>query len=99
MMDDKQVKKISNMPTGTRIRVGKSLLIKTDKTFDSGHPVWEDITPKPPKPKRNSSPRPKLRPSAERDKAEFDKAKLELQAEAWKEYQKKARRIARAKNG
>jgi len=100
-MDNRQVKKISNMPTGTRIQVGKSLLIKTDETFDSGHPVWKDITPKPSKPKRNSSPRPKLRPfvSEEEHKAEFDKAKLKLQTEAWNEYKKKARRIARANNG
>ena len=98
-MDIKQVNKISNMPTGTRIQVGRSLLIKTDETFESGHPIWKDITPKPPKPKRTSSPRPKLRPSAEQEKAEFDKAKLKMQTEAWNEYQKKARRIARTNNG
>jgi hypothetical protein len=101
-MDNKQVKKISNMPTGTRIQVGKSLLIKTDKTFDSGHPVWEDITPKPPsKPKRMYSPKPKLRPftTEKQHKAEFEKAKLKLQAKAWKEYQRKARQIASSSDG
>lgn len=100
-MDDKQVNRISNMPTGTRIQVGKSLLIKTDEKFEGGNPVWKDITPKPPKPKRTSSPRPKLRPfvSKEQHKAEFEKAKLKLQTEAWNEYKKKARRIARSNNG